>query len=59
VDLAVVTAQAMQAKPTATDSILGAHGLTRAGFDSLMYDVAADPALARTYADAMGHRESP
>jgi len=53
VDLAVATAQAIQAKPTATDSILGAHGLTRAGFDSLMYDIAADPALARSYAEAM------
>jgi hypothetical protein len=51
VDLA--TAQAIQAKPTAADSILGAHGLTRAGFDSLMYDIAADPALARSYAEAM------
>jgi hypothetical protein len=53
VDLAVATAQAIQAKPTAADSILGAHGLTRAGFDSLMYDIAADPALARSYAEAM------
>jgi hypothetical protein len=53
VDLAVVTAQAIQAKPTATDSILVAHGLTHAGFDSLLYDIAADPALARSYAEAM------
>jgi hypothetical protein len=57
VDLAVATAQAIQARPAATDSILGAHGLTRPGFDSLMYDIAADPALARTYADAMRDHE--
>lgn len=53
VDRAVATAQAIQAKPAATDSILAAHGLTRAGFDSLMYAVAADPALARAYAEGM------
>lgn len=58
VDLAVVTAQAIEATPAAADSILGAHGLTRAGFDSLLYDIAADPTLARTYADAMRDHES-
>ncbi len=53
VDRAVATAQAIQAKPAAADSILAAHGLTRAGFDSLMYEVAADPALAQAYTEAM------
>jgi hypothetical protein len=53
VDRAVVVARAIQANPAATDSILGAHGLTRVGFDSLMYDVAADSALARAYTEAM------
>ena len=53
VDRAVATAQAIQAKPAAADSILAAHGLTRAGFDSLMYAVAADPALALAYAEGM------
>ena len=50
---AVATAQAIWGKPAAADSILAAHGLTRAGFDSLMYTVAADPALARAYAESM------
>jgi hypothetical protein len=53
VDRAVATARAIQAEPAATDSILAAHGLTRAGFDSLMYAVAADPALARAYAEGV------
>lgn len=53
VDQAVATAKAIQAKPSATDSILAAHGLTHAGLDSLMYDIAADPALARAYTEAM------
>lgn len=46
-------ARAIQANPAATDSILAAHRLTGAGFDSLMYDVAADSALARAYTEAM------
>ncbi len=53
VDHAVAAANAIQANPAAADSILAAHGLTRAGFDSLMYDVAADPALARAYTQAI------
>jgi len=53
VELAVATARAIQAMPTAADSILTAHGLTRAGFDSLMYDIATDSALARVYAEAV------
>ncbi|MCG6954947.1 MAG: hypothetical protein LJF04_03070 [Gemmatimonadetes bacterium] len=59
VDLAVATARAIQATPAAADSILRAHGLTPAGFDSLMYDIATDPALARTYAEAMRDQGSP
>ena len=53
VELAVATAQAIQAKPAAADSILTAHGLTRAGFDSLMYDIATDPEMAQKYAEAI------
>jgi hypothetical protein len=53
VELAVATARAIQAKPAAADSILTAHGLTRAGFDSLMYDIATDSAQARIYAEAV------
>jgi hypothetical protein len=53
VDHAVAAARAIQASPAATDSILAAHGLTRARFDSLMYEVAADSALARAYTEAI------
>jgi len=53
VDRAVVTARAIQADPAAVDSILRAHGLTRPGFDSLLYAVAADPTLAQAYVEGM------
>ena len=53
VDPAVAVAQAVRANPAAADSILAAHGLTRDGFDSLMYDVAADAQRAQAYAEAM------
>jgi hypothetical protein len=53
VDRAVAVALAIRTNPAAGDSILAAHGLTRAAFDSLMYDVAADSALARAYAEAI------
>lgn len=52
-DPAIAVAQAIRANPAGTDSILVAHGLTRDGFDSLMYDVAADAQRARAYAEAM------
>lgn len=53
VELAVATARAIKAQPMAIDSILREHGLTRADFDALLYDIAADPELARSYAMAM------
>lgn len=53
VDDAVAVARAIEANPAAADSILAAHGLTRAGFDSLMYHIAADSALARAYTEAI------
>jgi len=52
-DRAVAVARAIQAAPAATDSILAASGLTRAGFDSLLYAIAADSALARAYTEAI------
>jgi hypothetical protein len=51
-DRAVIVARAIRANPAAADSILAAHGLTRAGLDSLMYEIAADSALARAYTEA-------
>lgn len=53
VDRAVAVARAVRAHPTAADSILTAHGLTRDEFDALMYDIAADSALARAYTEAI------
>jgi hypothetical protein len=53
VDHAVALARAIRAHPTAADSILAAHDLTRDAFDTLMYDIAADSALARAYTEAI------
>lgn len=53
VQLAVTVARAIEANPTALDSILSTHGLTRAGLDSLMYAIAADSAKAAAYSAAL------
>lgn len=53
VALAVTIARAVAANPAATDSILTAHGLTRAGLDSLMFAIAADSAKAAAYTAAL------
>ena len=52
-DRSVTTARAMRATPGAADSILAANGFTRPGFDSLMYAIAADSALARAYTESI------
>lgn len=52
-DRSVTVARAIRAMPDAADSILAANGLTRPGFDSLMYAVAADSALARAYTESI------
>jgi len=52
VQLAVAVARAIDAAPAKVDSILSAHGLTRAGLDSLMYAIAADSAKTAAYAAA-------
>jgi hypothetical protein len=52
-DHAVAAARAVQGNPAAADSILAAHGFTRAGFDSLMYEIAADSQQARVYTEAI------
>ena len=53
VDRAVAVALAIRANPAQTDSILTAHGLTREGLDSLMYDVAENDVRARAYTQAL------
>jgi hypothetical protein len=44
-----VIANAIEERPAAADSILAAHDMTRADFESRLYDVAADPTLTRAY----------
>lgn len=49
---AVAVERGVQAAPNKADSVLAAHGLTTAGFDSLMYRIAADSALRAAFAAA-------
>ena len=39
----------LEARPAASDSILAAHDMPRATFDSLIYEIAADPELNAAY----------
>jgi hypothetical protein len=50
VTLALTIADGIQASPAMADSILQANSLTRAGFDSLLYKIAADSTLSAQYA---------
>jgi hypothetical protein len=52
VEHAVAVKRGIDAAPEKADSILSAHGLTAAGFDSLMYRIAADSSLRAAYASA-------
>ena len=47
-----VVANAIEARPSAVDSILEAHEMTRATLDSLLYEVAEDPVLTAAYREA-------
>lgn len=49
VTLALAIAKGIDAAPAAVDSVLQANGLTRAGFDSLLYRIAEDGALSAQY----------
>jgi len=49
---AASVANAIAARPAAADSILQAAGFTRASFDSLMYEIAADSSASAAYAAA-------
>ena len=50
VSLALTVAEGIQAAPASADSVLSANGLTRPGFDSLLYKIAADSTLSAQYA---------
>jgi hypothetical protein len=49
---AAMLANAIEAKPAAADSILGAAGYTRDTYEALMYEIAADSASSAAYAAA-------
>jgi hypothetical protein len=52
VQTAVAVARGIEASPDRSDSVLAANGLTPAGFDSLMYRIAADSAMRAAFAAA-------
>jgi len=49
VTLALNVAKGISADPAAADSVLTANGLTRTGFDSLLYNIAADSVKSALY----------
>lgn len=51
---AALTANSIAAHPAAADSILKAGGYTPDGFQKLMYEIAADPAMSAEYASVRG-----
>ncbi|MBN1336076.1 MAG: hypothetical protein JXB39_08960 [Deltaproteobacteria bacterium] len=46
-------ATAVKADPAHADKILADHGLDRARFEALLFEIAADPDKAKTYAAAL------
>jgi hypothetical protein len=50
VTMAIEVSVAIEANPTAIDSVLAAHNLTRPGLDSLMYRIASDSTMSAQYA---------
>jgi hypothetical protein len=54
VDSVAAVANAIEARPAAADSVLTAHAMSRARLDSLLYEIAEDPALTAAYREARG-----
>ena len=52
VQTAAAVRRGIAAAPDKADSVLAANGLTIAGFDSLMYRIAADSSLRAAFASA-------
>ncbi len=48
---ALAVARGIDQAPGKVDSILAAHGLSAAGFDSLMYRIAGDSAMRAAFAE--------
>jgi hypothetical protein len=56
---AVAVVSDLRAHPGASDSVLAAHGLDARAFDSLLYAIAEDPALADAYTRAIHGTPAP
>lgn len=52
VQKAVKIANAIEKDPSRIEAILTENGVTREQFEGMLYDIAADPALASSYAAA-------
>ena len=46
-------ASELKASPAKADAVLADHGLDRAKFEALLYEIAADPNKAAAYAQAL------
>lgn len=55
---AVAVAREIRSAPDSAARVLAAHELTRAGLDSLLYRIAADPRLAALYERGLGAASS-
>ena len=55
---AVAVAREIRSAPDSAARALATHGLTRAGLDSLLYRIAADPRLAALYERGLGAANS-
>lgn len=53
VEKAVAVYRGIEANPAAAESVLTANGLTQAGLDSLMFEIAADSARSAAYTAAI------
>lgn len=53
VEKAVAVYRGIEAHPAAAESVLTANGLTQAGLDSLMYEIASDSARSAAYRNAI------
>jgi hypothetical protein len=49
IEKAVAVLEAIGAEPARAEAILGEHGLTAEQFETLMYDIAADPTRAAAF----------
>jgi len=54
VDRAAAIARAIRANPDNADDILRQNGMTEQQYESLMYEIAADPAMSAEYSAKVG-----